>query len=218
MNRVLLALLALTVSGAHAAPAPDCGPDAPILAKSDTVTYTAKGVFPQPSKPTSLFFFIAVFGNPPSDPVTLCGYRFAPNRAKGQLTITSPSLRGLSRIFPKSASDVGVAYLDLDFRRAATGSRDLGAHVLFDPVGRRVSFERPRWATLSYTLGVTVDGGKVLPLYYNGTVTPVTIPPGARVVAVHVLPDADVRADWEEVRIDLKAPAVRFTQRAPFPK
>lgn len=216
MHRYLALLASLTLGSALAVPPPDCRPEAILLASHSTIIYSSLAQFPEPSRSVTLNFLLEG-GDAPSSPVTLCGFRFEPARAKGMLTVTSGKLNDFSRIYRDGFEDTGVIVVENTFRHQSSGVTNRASRLTFDPKTFALNYTNPRTALADFTVGVKIDGGPIKPLFYQGRASVITVPKSARVVDVFIKPAADTVAFWEYLRIDLRQPSIQFQRKTAFP-
>ncbi|GMA15876.1 hypothetical protein E5F05_06835 [Deinococcus metallilatus] len=193
---------------AQAAPAADC--KSLILAGVNRVIYRTQAVFPaEPETVTAEFFDDTT----PASPVAFCGYSFRPDRAAQVLTVSAPKLTAFSNIFREGYRDTGRIVLENKYYSDTSHP----SNVVFDPKTYRLSFDAAGSPVTPTTLGVTVDGGPLQPLFYKNTPRSVQVPKTARMIDIYAKAQADTRLDWQRVTIDLKKPAIVFYQKMTFP-
>lgn len=206
----LSTLFCLSVATAAPLKAADCSK--PITMFLDTVKYTSAAAFPDPAVPVRVKMLDRF---EPVRAADLCGVSFRADPAAGTVTVRATSLARLSQVFVhiiRPTSDIVVA--NSIFTR---NDRSSWSEVRYDTKRRVLNFLVGDGVTALFTLGASLDGGSIRPLYYNAATTPIAIPPATKVVDIYVRLSEGALASWQRLTIDLARSSITTYESAKFP-
>lgn len=177
---------------------------------SGSLHYTSLAKFPDPEEEVSLDFLDRWS---PVASAEVCGVKFKADPSAKTLTASAPDLGSIARVFSSRAK--GQLSISTGFPNQL--GKATPVDLLYDLKGRTVSFKNPGDLITTFVIAVKVDGGALQPLYYNGKMTPVRIPPSAGAFDLYVRMPTGAYTAWERVGVNLKKPGVVLYKEARFP-
>lgn len=209
MQRHLFLTLILGSSSALAAAPANCAK--PVWMHLNILQYTSKAAFPEPEKEIELRFLDRF------DPVVsadVCGVSYRADPKAETVSASARTFDALVNVFSTWRKEMkGKIFVGGNF---SAGNGPTDGNLLYDPKTRILDFyTKPRDAV--YTIGVKIDGKPLVPLYYNGTVTPIKVPATAGVIDVYAKLGKGTLSNWQRVSINLQKPTVTTYKVAPFP-
>lgn len=182
---------------------------ATMLLTGTSLSYTTKGTFPA-SPESRKFKFLD--DDSPVPAQKACGLTFTPDRKANSLIISAPSFKPFSQLLGHLAPPTAKARLDIQ------NSLDMAEqHVYFDPTKRTISFKGSSVSPQQLVAAIKIDGGPLKPLFYNGKVTPVSYPAGAKKLDIYFSADKAFVLFWRRASINLKSPSITIYRKAVMP-
>lgn len=206
-KKLALTILALLGTAAAAKPA-NCAKAVGLY--SGSLHYTTVAKFPDPEEEVSLDFLDRFH---PVTSAEVCGVKFRADAKAEKMTASAPRLETIAHVFASRAK--GQLSISTGFPTFL--GKAAPVDLVYDLKGRTVSFKNPGDLITTFVIAVKVDGGALQPLYYNGKMTPVRIPPSAKAFDLYIRMPAGTYTAWERVSVNLKMPGVVLYRQAPFP-
>lgn len=206
-KKLAITILALLGTAAAAKPA-NCATTLGLY--SGTLHYTSLAKFPNPEEEVSLDFLDRFH---PVTSAEVCGVKFRADPKAQTITASAARLETIAHVFASRAK--GQLSISTGFPNQL--GKATPVDLLYDLGKRTISFKVPDDLITTFVVAVKVDGGALQPLYYNGKMTPVRIPPSARAFDLYVRMPAGTYTAWDRVSVNLKTPGVVLYRQAPFP-
>lgn len=203
-----LLMTAVFLAGAAQAAAADC--ETIHLDGLRTILYYEKAVFPNKPK------LIMVEMDSLKKPMSICGIVITKS-PQGFITVKAPNLKTILSITDTTGipnhivgSKILAYYNQYLWRDIGDFSIELSESIGYNMQAGSLSRNNGDLA-----VGVTFDGGKIQPLYYNGEVSIVPFPMTTRVIDLYA--SSTYRLAWQRVTLDLKNAKLTIYRKAKIP-